>query len=52
MRHFLTQPVTLSRTPADVVRTAPGWGEHTDEILKGVGYDEAGIAALREQGVV
>jgi len=52
MRHFLTQPVALSRTPADVVRTAPGWGEHTDEILKGVGYDEAGIAALREQGVV
>jgi crotonobetainyl-CoA:carnitine CoA-transferase CaiB-like acyl-CoA transferase len=51
-RYFLTQPVTLSRTPADVVRTAPGWGEHTDEILKGVGYDDSGIAALRDQGVI
>ncbi|NBS63016.1 MAG: CoA transferase [Betaproteobacteria bacterium] len=52
MRHFLTQPVTLSRTPADVVRTAPGWGEHTDEVLKGVGYSDTEIASLREQGVI
>ena len=51
-RFFLTQPVTLSRTPADVVRTAPDWGEHTDEILKAVGYDEAGIKALRDEGVI
>lgn len=51
-RYFLTQPVTLSRTPADVVRTAPGWGEHTDSILEAVGYSAAEIAALHEQGVI
>jgi len=44
--------VTLSRTPADVVRTAPGWGEHTDAILEAVGYSATEITALREQGVV
>ncbi|AIT24875.1 enoyl-CoA hydratase/isomerase family protein [Bordetella holmesii 44057] len=25
-RTFITQPVTLERTPADIERTAPGWG--------------------------
>jgi crotonobetainyl-CoA:carnitine CoA-transferase CaiB-like acyl-CoA transferase len=35
-----------------VVRTAPGWGEHTDEVLKGVGYSDTEIASLREQGVI
>jgi crotonobetainyl-CoA:carnitine CoA-transferase CaiB-like acyl-CoA transferase len=52
MRHFITQPVTLTRTPADVVRTAPGWGEHTDEILRSIGYDDDAIAALHEEGAV
>ncbi len=33
-------------------RPAPGLGEHTDEILTGLGYDAERIAALREQGVV
>lgn len=51
-RTFITQPVTLSRTPADIARSAPGWGEHTDEVLKAVGYDEAAIAHLRSTGAV
>lgn len=51
-RSFITQPVTLSRTPADIARTAPGWGEHTDEVLLEAGYDTAAIARLHETGAV
>jgi crotonobetainyl-CoA:carnitine CoA-transferase CaiB-like acyl-CoA transferase len=48
----ITQPVTLSRTPADVLTAAPYWGEQTDDILREAGYDEAAIAAMRADGVV
>lgn len=51
-RTFITQPVTLERTPAELARSAPGWGEHTDEILRGLGYDEPAIGRLHEEGVV
>lgn len=50
--HYITQPMTLSRTPADVVTPAPGWGEHTDEVLAEIGYDAAQIRALHDGGVV
>lgn len=48
----VTQPVSLARTPAGVVAQAPGWGEHTDEILHELGYRDDEISALREDGVV
>jgi crotonobetainyl-CoA:carnitine CoA-transferase CaiB-like acyl-CoA transferase len=51
-RHYITQPVTLSRTPSTLMRSAPGWGEHTDELLNEAGYDEAAIEQLHAQGVV
>jgi crotonobetainyl-CoA:carnitine CoA-transferase CaiB-like acyl-CoA transferase len=51
-RTLITQPVTLERTPAQIARTAPGWGEHTDEILSDLGYDADAIARLRADGVV
>ena len=49
---FITQPAVLSRTPADVVTTAPQWGEHTQEVLSEVGYSAEEIAKFQEQGVV
>jgi crotonobetainyl-CoA:carnitine CoA-transferase CaiB-like acyl-CoA transferase len=48
----ISQPVRLSRTPATVVAAAPGWGEHTDEVLRESGFDEAEIARLHADGVV
>lgn len=49
---FVTQPVQLSRTPPGVAAPAPGWGEHTDEVLRELGYDDTRIGALRSEGVV
>lgn len=51
-KHFITQPVTLSRTAANVVKIAPKWGEHTDEILTELNYSKADIANLKEIGAV
>lgn len=48
----ITQPVTLSRTPAHIASAAAAWGEHTDAVLRSAGYDDATIARLREQGIV
>lgn len=45
-------PVTLSRTPADVVTPTPDAGDHNDEVLAELGYDAGAIAALRTQGAI
>jgi len=51
-KHYITQAVTLSRTPAEVRTHAPGWGEHTDAVLKDIGYSPTEIAQFHAQGVV
>ncbi|WP_454720387.1 MULTISPECIES: CaiB/BaiF CoA transferase family protein [Cupriavidus] len=48
----ISQPVTLSRTPASVVTAAPAWGEHTAEILAECDFDTAEIDGLRAQLVI
>jgi formyl-CoA transferase len=42
----------LSRTPGAHLRDAPGLGQDTDAVLKGMGLSEAQIAELRAKGVV
>jgi crotonobetainyl-CoA:carnitine CoA-transferase CaiB-like acyl-CoA transferase len=46
------QPMFLSRTPSSLRTATPERGEHTDEILRGLGYDEAAIGKLRTEKVV
>ena len=42
----------MSATPGETRWVGPKLGEHTDEVLAGLGYDAAGIAALRSRGAV
>ena len=44
--------VDLSRTPPRIDQPPPMLGEHTDEVLKSMGYDADAIASLRAKGVV
>jgi formyl-CoA transferase len=48
----VNQAVELSRTPAVINRPTPALGEHTDEILAGLGYSGNDIAALRSKKVI
>ena len=45
-------PIKLSRTPGKVEEPAPALGEHTREVLAEVGYGEAEIDVLMEDGAV
>ena len=49
---YLGQPVTLSRTPSRVVSHPPALGEHTVEVLRELGYDDAEIERLKSHGIV
>lgn len=46
------QPFKLSRTPSELRTTAPLPGEHTDSILRELGYVEGEIADLRRRNVI
>ena len=48
----VNQAIKLSRTPHQIRTATPEQGEHTDEILSGLGYDDATIKAMHEKGVV
>ena len=48
----LQEPVKLSRTPLTIRRRAPTLGEHTDQILRELGYEPAVIEQLRADRVV
>jgi len=46
------QAVTLSRTPSKLRSASPEAGEHTDAILRDLGYSDGDIAGLRERRVI
>ena len=46
------QPMVLERTPSRIVRKPPRCGEHSDEILRALGLDDAEIAGLRARDVI
>jgi len=45
-------PWMFSQTPVSVRRVAPELGEHTEEILLNLGYNQDEIAGLRRDGVI
>jgi crotonobetainyl-CoA:carnitine CoA-transferase CaiB-like acyl-CoA transferase len=47
---LLGVPVKMSRTPGAAAGPGPALGEHTDEVLAGVGYSDEEIVALKESG--
>lgn len=49
---LLGLPVKLSETPGAVRRAPPLLGQHTDEILRGLGISETEIARLRTSGII
>jgi crotonobetainyl-CoA:carnitine CoA-transferase CaiB-like acyl-CoA transferase len=45
-------PIKFSETPGEVLAPAPEIGEHTEEILNGLGYNQKSIERLRKEGVI
>lgn len=48
----ISSPIWIDGTKKVQPRKPPGVGEHSDEILRGAGYDEAAIKQLRSKGAV
>jgi crotonobetainyl-CoA:carnitine CoA-transferase CaiB-like acyl-CoA transferase len=48
----LDNPIRLSQTKAEITMPGPKIGEHSEEILKGLGYAEAEIQALKAAGTI
>jgi crotonobetainyl-CoA:carnitine CoA-transferase CaiB-like acyl-CoA transferase len=45
-------PWNFSETPASWRREAPGFGQHTEEILREIGYTKEDVAHFKEEGVI
>ena len=49
---IIHHPIQISGVARVDPKGAPGLGEHADEILREIGYDERRIAELRDKGVI
>jgi formyl-CoA transferase len=49
---LIGQAINMSRTSFEMRTATPEQGEHTDEVLKSVGYDSQSIASFRQRGII
>jgi crotonobetainyl-CoA:carnitine CoA-transferase CaiB-like acyl-CoA transferase len=45
-------PMKFSETPGAITLTPPDHGEHTNEVLKALGYEDEEIKNMEEQGII
>lgn len=48
----INHPVNVAEAPRRAILAAPTLGQHSDEILQGLGYSASAIAELRDGGVI
>ena len=48
----LAHPINIANVPKAEPKHPPKLGEHSEEILRELGYDTAAIDVLRERGVI
>jgi crotonobetainyl-CoA:carnitine CoA-transferase CaiB-like acyl-CoA transferase len=51
-RQHLGVPIKFTREPAEPHLRAPGFGEHSNEIVKSLGYSDADVERLRAERVI
>ena len=51
-RYTVNSPVTIKEAPKVAPRVAPELGEHTDEVLRDLGFGPAQIDGLRASGAI
>lgn len=49
---MLNNPIKLSKTKAEITMPGPKLGEHTEEILRNLGYSESDIQKLKTSGAI
>jgi len=52
LRYTVSSPLTINGSPKVVPRCAPNLGEHTDEVLREIGFDSSKIEAFRASAVI
>jgi crotonobetainyl-CoA:carnitine CoA-transferase CaiB-like acyl-CoA transferase len=51
-KYTVDSPMTINESPKVAPRVAPGLGEHTDQILKEIGFDPDQIDGFRASGAI
>jgi formyl-CoA transferase len=51
-KEVVSSPINLVGLPKDVRSPTPEAGEHTEEVLRGLGYGDAELAEMRQRGIV